>query len=178
MTRIDWGRVLERAAAIVRGYDTSVTLRQLFYRLVSEQALPNSNSAYKRLSTVTAEARRGGDFPDLIDRGRSIHRYTYFDGPVDALSPAARESVTFPGLTGNPDPRPGRLLVADLRRGRFIERHGALMQVELDALDPTTLQSLFADAVAEHWDTAAYETALAQERDDLRRLDEAAGGLS
>jgi hypothetical protein len=47
-----------------------VTLRQLFYRLVSAQVIPNSQAAYKRLSSLTAEARRNGDFPALIDRGR------------------------------------------------------------------------------------------------------------
>ena len=39
---------------------TSVTLRQLFYRLVSAQVIPNSQGAYKRLSALTAEARREG----------------------------------------------------------------------------------------------------------------------
>jgi hypothetical protein len=81
---MDWGHVLERAAGIVRAYDTGVTLRQLFYRLVSDGTLPNTLGAYKRLSAVTAEARRRGAFPDLVDRGRTIHRRLSFDGPADA----------------------------------------------------------------------------------------------
>jgi hypothetical protein len=32
---IKWPPVLERAVEIVAGYDTGVTLRQLFYRLVT-----------------------------------------------------------------------------------------------------------------------------------------------
>src|SRR5215210_5197269 len=75
--RTDWAPILERAAEIVWSYDTSVTLRQLFYRLVSKQVIPNTTTAYKRLSSLTAEARRQDEFPDLIDRGRTIHRYTY-----------------------------------------------------------------------------------------------------
>ena len=82
---IAWPAVIDRAAEIVESYDTSVTLRQLFYRLVSEQALPNTEGAYKRLSALTAEGRRSGGFPDLIDRGRAIHRPPSFDSPTDAM---------------------------------------------------------------------------------------------
>jgi hypothetical protein len=78
--------VLEHAAAIVTGYDTGVTLRQLFYRLVADETLPNTHNAYKLLSAHTAAARRAGGFPALLDRGRMIHRDTNFTGPDDALS--------------------------------------------------------------------------------------------
>jgi hypothetical protein len=81
--RPDWTDLLARAATIVDGYDTLVTLRQLFYRLVAARLLPNTTNAYKALSKHTAEARRAGAFPRLMDRGRSIHRYPTF------LSPAA-----------------------------------------------------------------------------------------
>ena len=53
-----WPELLERAAAIVESYDTLVTLRQLFYRLVAALLLPNTTNAYKSLSRYTAEARR------------------------------------------------------------------------------------------------------------------------
>src|SRR5262249_49539606 len=89
--RIGWPVIIERAAAIVRSYNTSVTLRQLFYRLVSEQLLPNSQTAYKGLSARTAEARRQGGFPRLIDRGRSIHRHAHWDSPADALEALAAQ---------------------------------------------------------------------------------------
>ena len=55
--RIAWPPVIERAAAIVRSYHTADTLRQVFYRLVSEQAIPNTENAYKTLSRLTARAR-------------------------------------------------------------------------------------------------------------------------
>jgi hypothetical protein len=48
------------------------------------------------------------------------------------------------------------------------------MQVELDALDPDTLRSLFQDAIGRYWDTSAYEAVLAREQEDLRRLREVA----
>ena len=56
----DWPLLLEQAATIVRSYDTSVTLRQLFYRLVAAELLPNTTNAYKALSKYSAEARRAG----------------------------------------------------------------------------------------------------------------------
>ena len=52
---IHWPPIIEQAAEIVRSYDTGVTLRQLFYQLVSEGLIPNVQTAYSRLSHLTAE---------------------------------------------------------------------------------------------------------------------------
>lgn len=82
--RIDWDAVLARAAVIVDSYDTGVTLRQLFYRLVAAGLLDNTTNAYKMLSSRTAQARRLHRFPALIDRTRSIHRDITFTGVWDA----------------------------------------------------------------------------------------------
>lgn len=257
--RINWPAIVERAAEIVNSYGTSVTLRQLFYRLVSEQALPNSTTAYKRLSSVTAEARREGRFPDLIDRGRTIHRYeswpdiataladarsyfrldrtigqdvslylgvekagmvvqlqswfghlgipilalggyssqTYVDDVTnDTYEHARRPSVLL--YAGDFDPsgedidrdftartgcwsdvvrvalsaeqvreyalpiNPGKR--TDSRAAGFISRHGTLMQVELDALDPPIMRQLFAEAISEYWDASAYDAVVQLER--------------
>ena len=38
--RRDWSAILARAGEIVRSYDTGVTLRQLFYRLVAAAEAP------------------------------------------------------------------------------------------------------------------------------------------
>ena len=84
--RIDWQRALEEAAAIVRSYDTNVTLRQLHYRLVAAGTIPNTASAYKTLSARTAEARRAGAFPALTDLTRHIDRPLSWTGPHDALA--------------------------------------------------------------------------------------------
>ena len=75
---------MQQATAIVESYDTSVTLRQLFYRLVAAKLLPNSPNSYKSLSKYTAEARRSGTFPALIDRNRSIYRFRSFSGAAPA----------------------------------------------------------------------------------------------
>ena len=84
-THIRWGHVLDQARDIVDSYDTAVTLRQLFYRLVALGIIPSTLTAYKRLSSVTAAARRDGGFPDLTDRGRGIEEYRTFASPSDAL---------------------------------------------------------------------------------------------
>lgn len=264
MTRINWPGIIERAAEIVRSYDTSVTLRQLFYRLVSAQFILNSTAAYKRLSELTAQARRDGWFPDLIDRGRQIHAYRHFEDTSDALGWLARiyrldrtrdqdtslylgvekagmvvQLQSWFGDLGIPvlalggyssqtyvdqivthaagQDRPAVLLYAgdfdpsgedidrdftarsgcwddvvrvaltarqvreyqlpvnpgkstDSRAAGFIERHGELMQVELDALDPDTLRDLYQHAIDRYWDTSMYEAVLAQEEEDRRRL--------
>lgn len=247
MSRLDWTAILALAARIVDSYtDTSVTLRQLFYRLVAAAVLPNSQTAYKTLSSRTAEARRAGDFPDLIDRTRTIHRAGAFDGADDALdwlarvyrrdrtegqpwsvylgvekagivaqleawfgdlgvpilalggyssqsyvndvsadvSASGRPSVLlyagdhdpsgedidrdFIARTGCFDkvvrvaldagqvdayrlpPQPGKQ--SDSRAAGFVARHGQLVQVELDALEPATLRGLYADALEGFWD--------------------------
>jgi hypothetical protein len=268
MSRIDWPAIIDRAADIVRSYDTSVTLRQLFYRLVSEQLVPNSTAAYKRLSSLTAEARRWGRFPPLLDRGRQIHRDPFWDNAADAvealldqfrldrtagqdvslylgvekagmvvqlrswfgdlgvpvLALGGYSSHTYAAIVrhhvraqerravllyaGDFDPsgedidrdfieqtncwvkvvrvaltaeqvqehglpiNPGK--VTDSRAAGFIERHGELMQVELDALDPDTLQAMFEAALDEFWDASAYETVLDLEQAEHERLAEVA----
>jgi len=47
----------------------------------------------------------------------------------------------------------------DSRAKALTERHGALVQVELDALDPADLRELFQAAIGSHgyWDTSRYE---------------------
>lgn len=77
--RADWQPVIERAREIVLGYDTRVTLRQLFYRLVAEGRIENTTRSYKRLSDLTARGRRAGTFPDLVDLTRQIERPFAFD---------------------------------------------------------------------------------------------------
>ena len=262
--RLVWSDVLERAKVIVESYDTLVTLRQLFYRLVAAVLLPNTTSAYKKLSRYTAEARRAGTFPALMDRGRTIHRYrafrnanearrwlqsiyrwdrtegqevslylgvekagivaqlqewfgdlgvpvlalggysswTYESDVIDDVAATNRPAVLLYG--GDHDasgedidrdfiektgcwervrrvaltaaqveqyalpPQPGKPL--DSRAQGFIDRHGRLVQVELDALPPEVLRDLFTQAIAEFWDDAAYRAALKREDADRRKL--------
>lgn len=60
---LKWQPILARAKEIINSYDTGVTLRQLFYRLVSEGLLPNTESYYHGLSREKTKAQRSGNFP-------------------------------------------------------------------------------------------------------------------
>jgi hypothetical protein len=265
--KLDWAAIVPEAARIVRSYDTGVTLRQLFYRLVSAQLIPNDQNAYKGLSRHTAIARRAGTFPDLIDRGRRVERYPTWDSPDAAIKYMASiyrrdrtegqdysiylavekagivqqllawfgnlgipilplggySSQTFvdqvvkhvdeqgrPAIliyAGDFDPSgedidrdftertdcwdeidriallPGQIALynlpplpgkrTDSRAAGFIARHGALMQVELDALPPDILRDLYQQAIDGFWDPDAYDEIMDEEGEDDKVLAEA-----
>ncbi|MFF4180778.1 hypothetical protein [Streptomyces sp. NPDC001750] len=75
MPRFQWPSIVERAADIVISYDRGggCTLRQAYYRLVSEGLIPRTAPTYRRLSSRLAQARRKERFPDLIDPLREVH---------------------------------------------------------------------------------------------------------
>jgi hypothetical protein len=89
MSRVSWVLVLDAARGIVAGYNTAVTLRQLFYRLVSKQLIANIQSYYRRLSARTAEARDDGTFPDLADETSEIYQRYWYRSPGEALRETA-----------------------------------------------------------------------------------------
>lgn len=101
MSRLDWPAVLEQAREIVEGYASPVTLRQVYYRLVATGAVPNTVSSYKRLSAVTAAARRTDTFPDLADHGRRIDRPISFDD-VDQARAWLRQAYRRDRTAGQP----------------------------------------------------------------------------
>ncbi len=55
---------------------------------------------------------------------------------------------------------------SDPRAAGFIERHGKLEQVELDALPPDILRKLYDEGLAEFWDDSTHQDALEAERRD------------
>jgi hypothetical protein len=83
--RRDWTAIVLAASEIVRGFDTSVTLRQLFYQLVASQIIENTRQDYNTLSRKTGEARREGTFPDLIDKTSRILVPQWYSSPEDAI---------------------------------------------------------------------------------------------
>jgi hypothetical protein len=63
----------------------------------------------------------------------------------------------------------------DSRAREFQERHGRLVQVELEALDANDLRGLYQDAINRYWDPNAYNQALRREHDEravLREMSE------
>jgi hypothetical protein len=66
--------VVKAALEVFEQYDTALTLRQLYYRLVSRHLFPNTINSYKRLSRLMVKARETKDVPVncLEDRSRRI----------------------------------------------------------------------------------------------------------
>jgi hypothetical protein len=59
----------------------------------------------------------------------------------------------------------------DSRAAAFFARHGQLVQVELDALDPGELLRLYEDAARRWWDEEAFAEVLREEADDRQWLE-------
>src|SRR4030042_482695 len=70
----DYGEIVEASLEIFQQYDTAITLRQLYYRLVSRLLITNTVNSYKRLSRIMVKARESGDVPVncLEDRSRRV----------------------------------------------------------------------------------------------------------
>jgi hypothetical protein len=66
--------IVETALEVFDQYDTAITLRQLYYRLVARLLIPNTVNSYKRLSRIMVKAREQKDVPVacLEDRSRRI----------------------------------------------------------------------------------------------------------
>jgi hypothetical protein len=105
-----------------------------------------------------------GDFdPSGEDIARDFVKRSGCWGVVQKIA-LSREQVDAYQLPINP----GK--AGDTRAAGFVERHGSLMQVELDALDPTDLRRLYQEAIDEHWNPDAYASALEREEHDRARF--------
>jgi len=69
-----YDEVVQAAREVFDQYDTAITLRQLYYRLVARLLIPNTINSYKRLSRIMVKARERGDVPSncLEDRSRRV----------------------------------------------------------------------------------------------------------
>lgn len=57
---------------------------------MADSTLRNTTSQYSKLSSETAQARRDGHFPDLLDNTRNIKKYRYFHDVEEAIEWTAR----------------------------------------------------------------------------------------
>lgn len=75
----------------VAGY--KLTLRQLYYQLVSRDIIPNKQAEYSKLSTVLKEGRMAGivDWNAIEDRLRVPYKPSSFDSPEDVLTAAINQ---------------------------------------------------------------------------------------
>jgi hypothetical protein len=116
------------------------------------------------VSTRPSGLLYAGDFdPSGEDIDRDfVERVGAFDKVVRvALSADQVVSYDLPPQLGKAD---------DPRATEFLARHGELVQVELEALDPDDLRALYEDALADFWDDDAYEAVLESERADRETL--------
>lgn len=72
-----------------QGYDLS--LRQLYYQLVSRNIVPNTERSYKNVGSVVSDARLAGliDWDMIKDRGRETISNPHWNNPADFLKNVA-----------------------------------------------------------------------------------------
>ena len=80
------------------------------------------------------------------------------------------EQVTVYNLPYNPDPEVEKKLERDSRAAAFRERHGSLVQYEMDALAPDVLRGLYQDAIDSYWDQSEYAQVLEREEQERAEL--------
>ena len=88
--------LLEASVQVIAEYRAQgywLTLRQLYYQLVSRDLIPNEQRWYKTLGDVVSKGRYGGyiDWDDIVDRGRIPVKPSDWDGPADILRVAASQ---------------------------------------------------------------------------------------
>jgi hypothetical protein len=70
-----------------------LTLRQLYYQLVSRDIIPNKQTEYKRLGSIVNDARLAGliDWNSIEDRTRNLRSLGHWDTPQSIVSSAAEQ---------------------------------------------------------------------------------------
>lgn len=86
--------VVEQANVIIAEYlaqGFALSLRQLFYQMVSRALLDNSFKEYKRLGVIVRDGRNGGliDWDAIEDRARIVNTHSSWDSPADIIGSAA-----------------------------------------------------------------------------------------
>ncbi len=86
---------LEKIGALIEEYrkdEITMTLRQLFYRLVAANVVPNTQREYKNLGELLSKARLAGivDWESIEDRVRRAVEWQEYDTIGECASAAAR----------------------------------------------------------------------------------------
>lgn len=73
-----------------RGQGYTLSLRQLYYQMVSRDIIPNNSKSYKHLGEVVSDARLAGllDWGMIEDRGRDYTLPSHWDEPEDIVRAA------------------------------------------------------------------------------------------
>lgn len=81
-----------------------LTLRQLYYQLVTKNEIPNAEASYKRLGDLLSNARMAGavDWDAIEDRGREPIIPSDWPGGIPEVLTAAAKSYRLPRWKGQP----------------------------------------------------------------------------
>lgn len=82
----------ERVQLWVESQDSAVTVRRVFYAMVSAQAIENTIDQYRRISRITTKLRRGGrlDWDRIIDGTRDSYKTASYDTARDCVTSAVQ----------------------------------------------------------------------------------------
>lgn len=88
--------LVETCNTIIADYQAQgfvLTLRQLYYQLVSRDVIPNRQSEYKRLGSIVNDARLAGliDWEAIEDRTRDLRALSKWNSPSDIVETCARQ---------------------------------------------------------------------------------------
>lgn len=88
--------MIERVNVILDVYEAQgfrLTLRQLYYQLVSRAVIENTVRSYKNLGSLVSDARQAGlvDWDRIEDRNRETITPTHWDSPGQIIRAAARQ---------------------------------------------------------------------------------------
>lgn len=74
---MNYKELIKAVNEILSQYSMKLTLRQIYYRLVSKSLIPNTKSSYKGLSKQLVQAREKGDVDasKIEDRSRKVQGY-------------------------------------------------------------------------------------------------------
>lgn len=86
--------LIERCNTIIADYTAQgfvLTLRQLYYQLVSRDVIPNKQTEYKRLGSIVNDARLAGliDWLAIEDRTRDLRSLNHWDEPSEIVQACA-----------------------------------------------------------------------------------------
>lgn len=86
--------LIERVNEVIDLYEQqgySLTLRQVYYQLVSKNVIPNSEKSYDNLGVLINNGRLAGliDWEAIEDRTRYVRALSHWDSPQDIIESAA-----------------------------------------------------------------------------------------
>lgn len=87
--------LINRCNEIIENYQAAglvLTLRQLYYRLVAADVIPNTVKEYNKLGNAVSDARLAGwiDWNAIEDRTRNLQGLSHWNSPEEVIKTAAR----------------------------------------------------------------------------------------